>query len=74
VEPGTGILVTPADADAIAGAVLGLVDDEPRRRAMGEAARRTAEQRYSWPRIAGRLADIYAGLVGTPAAVRVAAR
>jgi phosphatidyl-myo-inositol alpha-mannosyltransferase len=74
VEPKTGILVTPADADAIAGAVLGLVEDEPRRRAMGEAARRTAEQRYSWPRIAGRLADIYAGLVGTPAAVRMAAR
>jgi phosphatidyl-myo-inositol alpha-mannosyltransferase len=74
VEPGTGILVRPADADAIAAAVLGLVEDEPRRRAMGEAARRTAEQRYAWPRIAERLADIYAGLVGTPAAVRVAAR
>jgi phosphatidylinositol alpha-mannosyltransferase len=74
VEPRTGILVPPADADAIARAVLPLLEDESRRRAMGEAARRVAEERYSWRRIVERLLSIYDQLVETPSAVRVAAR
>jgi phosphatidylinositol alpha-mannosyltransferase len=74
VEPRTGILVPPADADAIARAVLPLLEDESRRRALGEAARRVAEERYSWRRIVERLLSIYGQLVETPSAVRVAAR
>jgi len=56
---GGGLLV-PAqeDADAFAGAVLALLADEPRRRAMGEQAVR-AVQRYTIPSTAARLVAVY---------------
>ena len=44
----------------LADAVELLLDDEPRRQAMGEAARRVAEERYSWSSVARRLIDLYA--------------
>jgi phosphatidylinositol alpha-mannosyltransferase len=72
--PDTGVLVPPGDPDALAQALIGLLEDEPRRRSLGLAARRTAEEHYSWERIARRLVEIYEGLVGAPAGVRVAAR
>jgi phosphatidyl-myo-inositol alpha-mannosyltransferase len=55
----TGLLVPPGDPDALANAVVALLEDEPRRRLLGEAARRLAQDRYSWDDIAGRLAAIY---------------
>jgi phosphatidylinositol alpha-mannosyltransferase len=69
----TGVLVPPGDPDALAAALVSLLEDEPRRRALGEAGRRTAEARYSWHRIAGRLVEIYDGLAGSPARSMVAA-
>ena len=36
-----------------------LLADEPRRAAMGAAARRLAQERYSWPDIARRLEAVY---------------
>jgi glycosyltransferase involved in cell wall biosynthesis len=45
-------------------AVGALVDDEPRRASLGEGARALAVERYSWPRIARRLEEIYEGVVG----------
>ena len=39
--------------------VLGLLEDEPRRRRMGEAAREIASERYDWRDIAKRLLSIY---------------
>jgi phosphatidylinositol alpha-mannosyltransferase len=60
--PGTGILVPPGDPDALAGAVVELLEDEERRRRLGAAARKAAEP-YSWDRIAGRLLGIYEELV-----------
>lgn len=72
--PDNGVLVPPGDPDVLADALVGLLEDEPRRRALGEAGRRTAEEQYAWTRIAGRLVEIYEGLVGTRAGVRVAAR
>jgi phosphatidyl-myo-inositol alpha-mannosyltransferase len=59
----TGVLVPPGDPDALAEAVVGLLADEPRRRRLGEAARRLAQERYSWDDIARRLASVYNGLV-----------
>jgi phosphatidylinositol alpha-mannosyltransferase len=47
------------DEHALADAVAGLLDDEPRRAALGEGARRTAIERYSWGDIARRLQGIY---------------
>jgi phosphatidyl-myo-inositol alpha-mannosyltransferase len=55
----TGVLVPPGDPAALADALVSLLGDEPRRRALGAAARVLAEERYSWERIARRLLEIY---------------
>jgi phosphatidyl-myo-inositol alpha-mannosyltransferase len=47
------------DERALADAVAGLLDDESRRAALGEGARRLALERYSWDDIARRLQEIY---------------
>jgi phosphatidylinositol alpha-mannosyltransferase len=59
----TGLLVPPGDPQALADAVVALLADEPRRQAMGAAARKVAEERYSWDEIGKRLAAIYEELV-----------
>jgi phosphatidyl-myo-inositol alpha-mannosyltransferase len=58
------VSVAPDDPDALVDAVCDLVDDEPRREAMGEAARALAVERYAWPAIASRLEAVYAGVTG----------
>jgi phosphatidyl-myo-inositol alpha-mannosyltransferase len=55
----TGVLFPAGDADALAEALGNLLEDEPRRRELGEHARRIAIERYSWDRIAERLEQIY---------------
>jgi phosphatidyl-myo-inositol alpha-mannosyltransferase len=55
----TGVLVPPGEPDALAEAVVGLLGDEPRRERLGAAARRIAQERYSWDDIGRRLAAIY---------------
>jgi phosphatidyl-myo-inositol alpha-mannosyltransferase len=47
------------DERALVDALAGLLDDEPRRAALGEGARRLALERYSWDDIGRRLAQIY---------------
>ena len=47
------------DERALADAVVGLLDDEPRRVALGEGARKLAIERYSWADVARRLHRIY---------------
>jgi phosphatidylinositol alpha-mannosyltransferase len=59
--PEHGILVPPGDHVALGRALLELLEDEPRRRTLGAAAREAAKH-YSWDRIARRLVDIYEGL------------
>lgn len=44
----TGLLCPPGDAEAAARAVLRLLDDEPLRARLGEAALADARERYSW--------------------------
>ena len=58
------VSVPPDDPHALADAVCALVADEPRRAAMGEAARALAVEQYAWPAIAKRLEDVYAGVTG----------
>jgi phosphatidylinositol alpha-1,6-mannosyltransferase len=48
----TGLVVPPTDVAAVAAAIRALLSDEPRRRAMGAAARRAAETHYTWDRVA----------------------
>jgi phosphatidylinositol alpha-mannosyltransferase len=71
LSPEAAVAVQPDDPDALAEAVVGLVEDEPRRERMGEAARTLAVERYAWPAIAKRLEEIYTSLVAT--GVRAAA-
>jgi phosphatidylinositol alpha-mannosyltransferase len=68
----TGLLVQPDDPGALADGVAGLLGDEPRREAMGAAARQVAIDRYSWPDIARRLEEVYEGVL-RPDSAQVAA-
>ena len=73
LTPGASVAVAPNDPAALANAVAGLVDDEPRREGMGEAARALALEHYSWPTIARRLEQIYVGVTGLDAGTARAA-
>jgi phosphatidylinositol alpha-mannosyltransferase len=59
MTPETAISFPAGDRAALADAVEGLLADEPRRQELGAAARRVAQERYSWNAIAGRLVDLY---------------
>ena len=66
----TGVLVPPGAPVALADAVVGLVEDEDRRRSLGASARALAIARYSWDDIGRRLAGIYELVAGrAPAGV-----
>ena len=67
VTPETAVPVAPGDPGSLADAVVRLLEDEPRRVAMGIHAREVAEERYSWPGIAARLVEIYGSLTSSPA-------
>jgi phosphatidyl-myo-inositol alpha-mannosyltransferase len=70
MSPEAGVLVPSGDPAALARAVVELLEDEPRRRALGTAARELARERYSWDDIARRLLGIYELVSGrAPAAV-----
>jgi phosphatidyl-myo-inositol alpha-mannosyltransferase len=73
MTPETGLLVPPGDAAALAQGLIALVENEPRRRELGAAARQVAEERYSWDEIGRRLHGIYE-LVAGRASVPVAAQ
>ena len=64
MTPETGVSVPPGDPEALAQAVIGLLEDEERRCALGEAARELAASEYGWDRIAERLLGIYELVTG----------
>jgi phosphatidyl-myo-inositol alpha-mannosyltransferase len=64
MTPETGVSVPPGDPEVLAQAVIGLLEDEERRRALGEAARELAAGEYGWDRIAERLLGIYELVTG----------
>lgn len=61
----TGLLVPPGDCRELAQALTALLLDDARRRRMGLAARRWAEQRFSLQRQADETAELYARLLGS---------
>jgi len=71
-DDGSAVLVPPGDAAAVAGVLVELLSDEPRRVALGAGARKIAEQ-YSWDRIARRLVEIYEQLAVGETAQKAAA-
>ena len=72
LDPAASIAVPPDDPAALVEAVAGIVADEECRRALGEAAREIAVERYSWPGIATRLVEIYEQVAGVEAKARAA--
>jgi phosphatidylinositol alpha-mannosyltransferase len=64
LTPEAAVAVAPNEPDALADAVSELVADEPRREAMGSAARALAVERYAWPAIAARLEAAYSAVTG----------
>jgi phosphatidylinositol alpha-mannosyltransferase len=69
MEPEAGLLVPPGDPAALADALAELLGNETRRRQFGHSARAIAQERYSWERIAERLAELYGSLAVSPKAV-----
>ncbi len=72
VDGETGLLV-PGDPhsdeylERFAAAVTGLLEDDARCAAMGEAARRRVEQRYQWRDIASEWEELFESLLSRPA-------
>jgi phosphatidylinositol alpha-mannosyltransferase len=64
MTPEAGVLVPPSAPSALADAVVALLEDEPRRRALGAAARGLARERYSWDDVGRRLVGIYELVTG----------
>jgi phosphatidyl-myo-inositol alpha-mannosyltransferase len=62
-----GILVPPADPQALAEELQLLAHEPDRLVAMGEAGRRNAE-RYAWPRIADEVTEVYERAIDPPRA------
>jgi glycosyltransferase involved in cell wall biosynthesis len=60
----TGDLVAPRDPRALGLTLRRLLGDEIRRKSYAAAAVDRAAHSYAWPRIAARLAVVYAGVTG----------
>jgi phosphatidylinositol alpha-mannosyltransferase len=65
VTPETAVSVAPGDPGALADALESVLADEPRRAAMGAAARELAVERYAWSDVARRLEAVYESVLGT---------
>jgi phosphatidylinositol alpha-mannosyltransferase len=64
MTPDTGFSVPPGDPEALTDALVELLADEDRRCRLGLAARRVAEERYSWDEVARRLVGVYERVLG----------
>jgi phosphatidylinositol alpha-mannosyltransferase len=60
-----GVLVPPGDPQRLAEELQRAHHEPERLRAMGEAARRSAE-RYAWPRVADRVTEVYERAIEAP--------
>jgi glycosyltransferase involved in cell wall biosynthesis len=67
VDGVTGELVPPRDPHALGSVLRHLLGDEMRRVAYGAAAVDRATFAYAWPRVAARLAGVYASVAGQSA-------
>jgi glycosyltransferase involved in cell wall biosynthesis len=56
----SGLLVDPRP-DRVAGAVMWMLEDEHRRKALGECARQVAAVSYAWASVVDRFASLYRG-------------
>lgn len=58
-DTGGGVTVRPADAGALADAILALLADEPRRRQLARNGRAAVLSRYTWSRAVDRYEEIF---------------
>jgi len=56
---GAGIVVRPADEDALSRAIASIIADGKSAARMGEAGRRLVEKKYSWEKVALQVERIY---------------
>ncbi|MFN8161607.1 MAG: lysylphosphatidylglycerol synthase domain-containing protein [Solirubrobacterales bacterium] len=68
-----GVLVPPADPQRLAEELQRAQHEPERMRAMGEAARQSA-QRYAWPRVADQVTAVYERAIEVPEPVTAAER
>ena len=59
-----GLLVSPADPDALAQAIESMAKSRKMRRTLGDAARKTVDEKFNWDRIVRRLMELYQGKNG----------
>ena len=59
-----GVSFPAGDHRALAAALVGLMEDDPRRARLGEGARTLAVERYSWDDVGRRLVEIYEHVTG----------
>jgi glycosyltransferase involved in cell wall biosynthesis len=69
-----GVLVPPDDPEALAAAIAGLIDDEPRRARIGEHARRLGVERHTARVMADAFLKLYEEIAATPGRRRGAER
>lgn len=55
----TGVLVDHGDPEALAEAIVGMLDDPKRRDAMGQAGRARVEERFTWEAVVDDLETVY---------------
>jgi glycosyltransferase involved in cell wall biosynthesis len=58
------VLVDPTDPDAIAEAIVYLMEHPEEARRMGENGRRAVLERYNWGEMEGRLLGVYRAIEG----------
>jgi glycosyltransferase involved in cell wall biosynthesis len=68
----TGLLVPPADADALAGALEDLVAQEARRTSMGSAGRHVADERFGVDRMLRDYTNLYCRIEPRATGLRLA--
>jgi glycosyltransferase involved in cell wall biosynthesis len=59
-----GVYATPNDVEEMARLLVELIDDEPRRRSMGSAARRRIEEKLAWSHQEPHYLGVYDRLLG----------
>jgi hypothetical protein len=63
VDGVTGVLVPPADVNALAAACIALIRDPARREALGTAGRKFVLDNYQWEENAATMARVYVQLL-----------
>ena len=64
VSDGSGVLVPPADADALADTITEILDDRPRLERMASAGLQALQERSGWPGVAALTVEAYARYLG----------